>query len=145
MEQQQAAEKKAQDQRIDAERQELERRMAQEKEQRNALTSSLKSVDDLLARWEDAVKVAGTSSRIALSTPVAALQATRREADQLTVPPCLDQAKEQLVQGMNSTIEGFLVFMRNELKIGDTLSQIHFEAAAQHMKTFKEGRAACPQ
>ena len=130
---------------MEAERQELERRVAKEKEQRDTLSSSLKSVDDLLVRWEDAVRVAGTSSRIALPTPVAVLQATRREAESLTVSPCLDDAKVQLVQSMNSTIEGFLVFMRNELKIGDTLAQIDFDEAAKRMKAFKEGRAACPQ
>ena len=57
----------------------------------------------------------------------------------------MDEAKTNLVQSMNSTIEGFLVFMRNELKLGDTLAQIHFEEAAMHLKAFKAGRAACPQ
>lgn len=130
--------------RAQAERLELERRQAQEKAQNDALKSSLKTVDDLAARWDDAVKVALTSGRIALPSPVGILQSTRREAEQLTVPPCLDEAKAQLVKSMNSTIEGFLVFMRNELKIGDALAQIHFEESSKQMRAFKEGRSACP-
>ena len=130
--------------RAQAERQELERRQAQEKAQNDALKSSLKTVDSLAARWDDAVKVALTSGRIALPGPVGILQSTRREAEQLTVPLCLDEAKAQLVKSMNSTIEGFLVFMRNELKIGDALAQIHFEASSKQMRAFKEGRSACP-
>lgn len=130
--------------RAQAERQELERRQAQEKAQNDALKSSLKTVDNLAARWDDAVKVALTSGRIALPGPVGILQSTRREAEQLTVPPCMDEAKVQLVKSMNSTIEGFLVFMRNELKIGDALAQIHFEESSKQMRAFKEGRSACP-
>jgi type II secretory pathway pseudopilin PulG len=130
--------------RAQAERQELQRRQAQEKSQNDALKSSLKTVDDLVSRWDDAVKVASTSSRIALPGPVGILQATRREAEQLAVPPCLDEAKVQLVKSMNNTIEGFLVFMRNELKIGDTLAQINFEESGKQMNLFKEGRSACP-
>lgn len=137
-----AAQEKA---RVQAERQELEHRQVQKKAQNDALKSSLKVVDGLVVRWDDAVKVALTSGRIALPGPVGILQATRREAEELTVPPCLDEAKAHLVKGMNSTVEGFLVFMRNELKIGDTLAQIHFEESAKGMKAFKEGRASCPQ
>jgi type II secretory pathway pseudopilin PulG len=142
---QQAAEAKALDDRREAERKETERRVAQEKEQRDALTTSLKAADDLLVRWDDAVKLASTSARVALSGPVSALQSIRRDAEQLTVPPCLDQARPILVQSMGNTIDGFLAFMRNELKLGDVLARGYLEDAAKQMATFKEGRAACPQ
>lgn len=144
LEQQQRAEQLIEAQKQDDERKELEKRVAQAKQQQDALKASASEIDAVLLRWEDATKVALTSSRIALSGPVAALQAVRREADQLTVPPCMDQAKVALVTSMNSTIQGFLVFMRNELKIGDTLAQIDFDAAAKHMASFRESRNACP-
>lgn len=137
---------KAQDERLQAERKEVEARAAQEKQrQRDALSASLKAVDDVLVRWDDAVKVAGTTSRIALSQPVAALQGLRRDAEQLTVPPCLDEGKVQLVQAMDKAVEGFLVFMRNELKLGDTLARVEFDTSATHMAAFKAARAACPK
>ena len=142
---QEAARQRVEEQRREAERQQLERRLAEEKRQRDALTSANKALDDLLGRWEDAVKVAGTTGRIALSGPVTTLQNLRRETEQLTVSPCLDQPKSLLVQSMGSTIEGFLTFMRNELKIGDTLAQIDFDAAGKHMAAFRAARANCPQ
>jgi len=130
--------------RAQAERKELEARIAKEKQQRDALTSSLTAIDALVARWVDAVKVAGTTSRIALGPQVAALQAIKREAEQLTVPPCLDQGKADLVQAMTATVDGFLTFMRNELNIGQQLSKADFEASARHMESYKSGRSSCP-
>lgn len=130
--------------RAQAERKALENRLAKEKEQRDALTTSLAAVDAMLARWDDAVKVAGTTSRIALGPQVAALQAIKRDAEQLTVPPCLDKGKADLVLAMTSTVDGFLAFMRNEFKVGDQLAKIDFDAAATHMASYKTGRAGCP-
>lgn len=143
--QQEVAQKQAEQQRRETERQQLEKRIAEEQQQRDALTAVNKTLDDLIGRWNDAVKVAGTTGRIALSGPVATLQNLRREADLLTVSPCMDHAKGLLVQNMSSTIEGFLAFMRNELKIGDRLSQIHFDEAETHMAAFKIARTNCPQ
>lgn len=143
--QQLAAEQLVADQRKGAERKELEKRLSEGKAQQDSLKAAAKSVDDLLARWDDALKVASSSSRVSLSGPVTLLQDTRREVEQLTLPPCMDQAKASLVASMNSTIQGFVVFMRNELKLGDTMARIEFDEAAKHMEAFKEGRAACPK
>lgn len=133
-----------QETRAQAERKELESRIAKEKQQRDTLSSSLTAVDALVARWVDAAKVAGTTSRIALGPQVAALQAIKREAEQLTVPPCLDQGKADLVLAMTATADGFLTFMRNELNLGEQLSKADFEAAAKHMASYKSGRGSCP-
>lgn len=141
---QEAAEKQALQARAEQERKALEQRKAQEQAQRDSLTMSLKAVDDLVARWNDAVKVASTTGRIALSGPVATLQSIKRETEQVTVPPCLDNGKADLVKSMASTEKGFLVFMRNELNIGNTLSQGDFDDAAKAMEAYKLGRAGCP-
>jgi len=127
----------------EAERVALEQRLAQEKEQKNALIASNKALDAILARWEDAVNLAGTTGRIALSTPVSTLQTIRREAGDLTVVPCLVPAMEHLQKSMKSTIDGFITFMRNELKIGEELAQIDFRAATGHLSAFKQARQGC--
>lgn len=142
--QQAAAAQLVLDQRKESERKELEKRLLESKLQQDSLTATAKSIDELLARWDDALKVASSSSRVSLSGPVTLLQSTRREAEQLTLPPCMDEAKTSLVASMNSTIQGFVVFMRNELKLGDTMARIEFEEAAKHMGAFKEHRATCP-
>lgn len=127
----------------EAERLELEKRLALDKAQSDALSASNKSLDALLARWDDAVKLANTTGRIALAPPVAALQTLRREAGDLTMSPCMDPAMEMLEKSMQSTIDGFIAFMRNELKIGDILAQGKFEEAAQEFSAFKAARANC--
>lgn len=143
--QQAAAAKLEEEGRREQERLQLEKRLAEAQQARDALTAANKSVDDLIGRWEDAVKIAGTTGRIALSGPVSAMQALRRDAEQITVSPCMDQAKGHLVKHMGSTIEAFLVFMRNEMKIGDTLAGIYFDSARKELAEFRTARAACPQ
>lgn len=138
------AEKKALETRAEQERQALEERLAKEKVQRDSLSTALKAFDDVVVRWNDAVKVAGTTGRISLSGPVTALQAIRRDAEKITAPPCLDAGKAELLKSMSSTEQGFLVFMRNELKLGDVLSKGDFEDAEKAMVAFKLAREACP-
>lgn len=128
-----------------AERKVLEQRLRQAHQEEDALRASLKAVDAVVARWEDAVKVASTTGRISLPGPVAALQAVKRDAEQLTVPPCLDGAKAELLKSMDSTVEGFLVFMRNEYKAGDSLSSPYFSEAAQAMAAYRLARTECPR
>ena len=139
-----AAAKQAQQARAEQERKVLEERLAKEKAERDALTTSLKAFDGILARWNDAVKVASTTGRISLSGPVAALQAIRREAEQIVPPPCLDAGKAELIKSMESTEKGFLAFMRNELKLGEVLAKIELEEAEKSMAVYKQGRESCP-
>lgn len=127
----------------EAERLELEKRLAAEKAKSDALVTANKALDALLIRWDDALKVAHSTGRIALATPVASLQGLRREAAELTVSPCMDPAKALLEKSMQNTVDGFIVFMRNELKIGDVLAQGNFEDAAAQFTAFKQARAQC--
>ena len=138
------AERQVQQTRAEQERKAVEERLAKEKAQRDALSTSLKAVDDVVARWNDALKIASTSSRVSLPGPVATLQAIRRDAEQIVAPPCLDVGKAELIKSMSSTEQGFLVFMRNELKLGDVLSKGDFDDAAKAMAAFKRERETCP-
>lgn len=45
---------------------------------------------------------------------------------------------------MDSTVDGFVTFMRNDLKLGGVLSNLEFEKAATAMKEFRDARKACP-
>lgn len=133
--------------RVDAarkEREELERREAAAKAVEDALQGALKKVDDLSSRWADAARVAGATSRIALSGPVSNLQSLRREAKELTVPPCLDTGKEALLQSMDLTLEAYMTFMVQKDKVGELLANALFEKATEAMKGFSDARASCP-
>lgn len=133
----------AERQKRDAERAELEKRLAQEKLQQDALTASSKALDALLSRWDDAIRVAGTTGRIALAGPVSTLQGIRREAEAMTVSPCMDPAKALMIASMQHSIDGFITFMRNEMKIGDTLAKLDFDEAAKKFADFKVAREGC--
>jgi type II secretory pathway pseudopilin PulG len=129
----------------DTERAALERRLAQEKAQLDVLTTSSKALDSLLARWDDAVKLASTTSRISLPVQVAALQDIRRDASALTVPPCMDEAKVHLVNSMQATIDAFMAFMANEDKLGDVFAKEKFDEAKADFAEFESSRMTCSQ
>lgn len=135
-----AAEAKAaqeQRERAEAERKEREERVAREK-------AALKDLDALVARWNDANKVAGATGRIALSGPVSTMQAIKQEADKIEAPACLDSGDVALRKSMDATVQGYLVFMKNELSMGSTLAQPSFEEAAKHMRSYQDSRDGCP-
>jgi hypothetical protein len=60
--------------------------------------------------WSDAVQVASSTGRIALSAPIATLQRIRRETMAREVPECAIVAKDMLVHSMEGTVQGFLRF-----------------------------------
>lgn len=122
--------------------QEQERRAQQEK--RDLLAQTLKHYDDLLARFYDASRVAGGTSRIALAQPVATMQGLHREAMQLAVPPCLATGRDDFVDAMRETVEAYLVFMQNRDKMGELLAAAHFDKAGKNIDRYREARAACP-
>lgn len=68
----------------------------------------------LLEEWRDTTRLAGATSRIALSGPVTQLQRIRRDAQAMRWPTCAEQARRHLLQMMDDTIDGLLAFMSNQ-------------------------------
>ena len=95
-------------------------------------------LDDVMSRWSDASIVAGSTARIALSTPVKDLQSIRREAEKLTVTPCLTRAQANMLVGMDAEILGYIKFM------GDSKADItkdlveKYEAHAKYYEIIKK-------
>lgn len=73
-----------------------------------------KTLLDMYRRWADAERLALSTSRIALSGPVAALQALRRESEGLSVYQCVDEARKILVELVKKSSEGLLDFMAKD-------------------------------
>lgn len=136
---QRAAEQKKRDEELAA----LQERLAHEQKQKDELTNSLKALDGIYERWGDAIRVADATSRIALSTPVATLQNIRREAQELTVAPCMDEAKTTLINSMDLTIEGFFIFMTNKDEIGKIAAGDLLNQGTERLKAFSEQRKQC--
>jgi len=114
---------------------------AQQKQE--ALKQALKTVDEFVSRWEDAARVAGVTSRIALTAPVTAMQNLKREASALVMPACLNPAKASLDKSITNTIEAYMVFMTERNNLGKELTIDMLSAAAEDMAKFKRMRSAC--
>lgn len=111
---------------------------------KDVLQVSLKAADDLYSRWKDAKQIAGLTSRVGLATPVAALQALRREADGLIVPDCLKAGKANLMEAMRLEIDGFLAFM-GDVNIGKYVVQANTESADKLQTLYEADRSMCPK
>jgi hypothetical protein len=144
---QKAEQQRLEQEREQAEAREREERAAQEKraadERRDQLRQALAKFDDAVVRFYDASRVASGTSRIALAQPVATMQSVHREVGQLQVPPCLATGRDDLLDGMKSMVEAYLVFMQNPAKIGNELAQIHFDKAEKGISRYKLARDAC--
>lgn len=100
------------------------------------------TVDDLLEEWEDALAVAGSTSRISLAGPMAELQQIRREAGDIEdVPECATAAHDLLLQAMDDAIDAMLAFAAQE---EDTRVTDLMEIAANRYESFNReyGRLA---
>lgn len=122
----------------------MQEREAEAKKQKDALVQALKAVDDFVVRWEDAARVAGVTSRIALSGQVTAMQTLKREAATLVVPPCLDAGKTSLDKSINVTIEAYMIFIVEKGDLGKELTSSLLKVAHENMDAFKKARASCP-
>lgn len=108
----------------------------------NEIAAYLGELDALLARWEDAVTLADSTSRIALSAPVANLQAIRQEAAALSAPPCAQHLQELQLIYMDFAIKGFLAFMQESSDfVLDQLFMSYARAHTLHSTYLQEFRA----
>ena len=69
---------------------------------------------ELFDRWFDAIEIADSTPRMSLAGPVGELQAIRREAENLDYPNCAVRVRRLLISVMDHSIEGYLLFMRDE-------------------------------
>ncbi len=80
---------------------------------------------DLYRRWADAERLALSTSRIALSGPIAAMQAIQREAEAMDSPACLDDARKALVELTQKSSQGLLEFLGKEALEGMVYTVVH--------------------
>lgn len=102
-------------------------------------TADGNKVSDQLSRiaseWDDAVKLASSTSRIALSSPVSQLQRIRRDLQAQSWPDCATNAKSLLMRSMDSTINGFLAFMQQR---PESVSSADLSSGRQLMDEFSQ-------
>lgn len=98
--------------------------------QASALIADLEAVFD---EWDDANKIAGSTSRIGLAGPVAELQKIRRSVTDMNPPECAREVETLLVNHMDKTIDGYLSFMADE---PDATVSRHFDEASKLQDDF---------
>lgn len=101
--------------------------------------ASLRAIND---KWADAFRLTASTARISLSPQIASLQAIKREAEALILPPCLESARSRMSAGMDLGIEGFMTFM-SDTKYGNIRSEPFFDGAKNAFDEYKEQSAAC--
>lgn len=71
-------------------------------------------LDGFAQEWDDAIDIARSTGRIALSGPIGELQSIRRDVQRQEWPECATDAHGHLVNWMDGTIDGFLAFMQQK-------------------------------
>lgn len=73
------------------------------------------ALNDQLQAYDDAYRIAISTSRISLSGPVSTLQQIQRDTERVEVPACMEPAKGELVSSIDAAVAGFLGFMAQDL------------------------------
>jgi len=90
----------------------------------------LAQIQPLLEEWDDAVEVANSTARIALSPLVSDMKRIQREVETVGPPDCARDAHVLLTGGMDNVIDAFLAFMTEE---SDAVVSLHFSSGYDHM------------
>ncbi len=95
----------------------------------------VEAIDKILPAWDDANKVANSTSRINLSPAVANLQNIRRQVIELEAPQCAKIVQSTLALYMDSTIDGYFAFMAQE---SDASVNSYFTMASGQLENFRD-------
>ncbi len=101
----------------------------------------IKVFNEIFSEWEDAEKVAASTSRIALAQPVAKLQEIKRRLAAESYAGCMETTRILYVAAMNSQIEAYLDFMRG--KEGEAAAQIKFIDYEKQVEQAKKEYVRC--
>jgi hypothetical protein len=99
----------------------------------------LEDLNRIEAKWKDSLRVASSTSRIALSGPVLRLQDIKRELEIISVSSCLKSAKGHLLEHMEISISALLLFMQKS----DSASKESLLGAEQSLWKYKRGITLC--
>ena len=79
-------------------------------------------LNKILLEWGDAATVAGSTSRIALSQPVAKMQEIKRNLSNKKYQGCAESTRLLYVDAMNTNVDSYLEFMKGKEYEQDSFS-----------------------
>lgn len=115
----------------------------QEHDEIAATRASLAQLDAVSTRFRQALQLAGSTSRIALATPVKDLQAISNEVKAQVPVGCAASAHKALTLATEAAVEGFLAFMRGGADEDDSARALRL--AADQIGTYREKSRLCEQ
>lgn len=80
---------------------------------------------EIASDWDEAVAIAGSTARIALSDRVVELRDIKDQMEALDAPACASKYKADMLEHMDFTIKGFLSFMSQD----DVITRYNFAKA----------------
>jgi hypothetical protein len=84
--------------------------------------------------WDDAYKLAGSTSRMSLPPQIANLQTIRRKVENQSWPECATKAHEHLIGGMDASIDGYIMFLDSDND--ESLVGLKFKASEAEFTIF---------
>lgn len=88
--------------------------------------SYIAETEKLFDDWDDAVQIAGSTSRIALSPVIMNLQEIRRQASDLVAPDCAQDVDNMMLDYMDAMIDAYISFASDK---ADYVIDANFGAA----------------
>lgn len=122
------------------EKKEKEQAEAQKNAEQNS--ASIEQMDALYKEWQDVERVAGQTSRIALSQPVQRLQDIQRKLDQVPTTECTKDAQAALSSGMSKVISGYLNFMSGK-GVGEVLAKADLDDSEKFFEEYDREVGQC--
>lgn len=95
----------------------------------------IESVTPYLAKWSEAVQLAKSAPRVALTPRIEDLQAIRDEVAGMDVQSCLQEDHKLLLQAMDDQISGFISFLRQE---PEATVSAHFDSSDANLEKWKD-------
>ena len=94
----------------------------------------------LLEEWDDQVKIANNTSRIALPDQISELQSIARDFNRLELKDCYIPVQDRTVKYMDEIIDAFIAFMSQEENYDNHFRNAdqHFDAAMRELRKIDE-------
>jgi len=95
----------------------------------------MEKMEPFIDKWDDAIVIAESTSRMSLAPQIENLQEIRRETEDLKISDCADEAHEALIAYMDQTIDAFIAFLGQE---DDEKVNRLFSSAQDSMRDWSE-------
>jgi PBP1b-binding outer membrane lipoprotein LpoB len=99
------------------------------------VSQSIEEMDDILTRYLDDFELASNTGRISLSPIVSKMQDKYQDVRDMSVPTCLNDARDYLSSSMKQSTQGFLSFMAQD---ANSVVSSYFDKGSNLIKKYAD-------